>query len=98
MSRGAGTQAPLLLVLAAGVVVAALLLPLAYLVVRVAEPPKPKQADKAVAGEPKEIVEEEVDDTRETEETEPPAEIEKLEQAEAAEQADKAEQAEQADK
>ena len=36
MSRGAGTQAPLLLVLAAGVVVAALLLPLAYLVVRVA--------------------------------------------------------------
>ena len=37
MSRGAGTHAPLPLVLAAGVVVALLLLPLAYLVVRVAE-------------------------------------------------------------
>ena len=36
MSRGAGTRAPLLLVLAAGVVVSLLLLPLAYLVVRVA--------------------------------------------------------------
>ena len=36
MSRGAGTRAPLPLVLAAGVVVALLLLPLAYLVVRVA--------------------------------------------------------------
>ena len=36
MSRGAGTRAPLPLVLAAGVVVSLLLLPLAYLVVRVA--------------------------------------------------------------
>ena len=36
MSRGAGTRAPLPLVLAAGAVVALLLLPLAYLVVRVA--------------------------------------------------------------
>jgi iron(III) transport system permease protein len=36
VTRGAGTRAPLLLVFAAGVVVAALLLPLAYLVVRVA--------------------------------------------------------------
>ena len=36
MSRGAGTRAPLPLVLAAGVVVALLLLPLAYLVIRVA--------------------------------------------------------------
>ena len=36
MRRGAGTRAPLPLVLAAGLVVAALLLPLAYLVVRVA--------------------------------------------------------------
>ena len=36
MSRGAGTRAPLPLVLAAGVVVGALLLPLAYLVIRVA--------------------------------------------------------------
>ncbi|MGH3109345.1 MAG: ABC transporter permease [Gaiellaceae bacterium] len=36
MTRGAGTRAPLPLVLAAGVVVAFLLLPLAYLVVRVA--------------------------------------------------------------
>jgi iron(III) transport system permease protein len=37
VSPGAGTRAPLLLVLAAGLVVAALLLPLAYLVVRVAD-------------------------------------------------------------
>jgi iron(III) transport system permease protein len=36
MSRGAGTRAPLPLVLAAGAVVALLLLPLAYLVIRVA--------------------------------------------------------------
>ena len=36
MSRGAGTRAPLPLVLAAGIVVGALLLPLAYLVIRVA--------------------------------------------------------------
>lgn len=36
MSRGAGTRAPLPLVLAAGLVVALLLLPLAYLVIRVA--------------------------------------------------------------
>ena len=36
MSRGAGTRAPLPLVLAAGIVVALLLLPLAYLMVRVA--------------------------------------------------------------
>jgi iron(III) transport system permease protein len=36
VSRGAGTRAPLLLVLAAGVVVSLLLLPLAYLVLRVA--------------------------------------------------------------
>ncbi len=36
MSRGAGTRAPLPLVLVAGVVVGALLLPLAYLVIRVA--------------------------------------------------------------
>jgi iron(III) transport system permease protein len=36
MSRGAGTRAPLPLVLAAGTVVALLLLPLAYLVIRVA--------------------------------------------------------------
>ena len=35
MSRGAGTRAPLPLALAAGIVVAALLLPLAYLVIRV---------------------------------------------------------------
>ena len=37
MSRGAGTRAPLPLVLAAGLVVALLLLPLAYLVIRVAD-------------------------------------------------------------
>jgi len=36
VSRGAGTRAPLPLVLAAGIVVGALLLPLAYLVIRVA--------------------------------------------------------------
>jgi iron(III) transport system permease protein len=36
VSRGAGTRAPLALVLAAGVVVALLLLPLAYLIIRVA--------------------------------------------------------------
>jgi diacylglycerol kinase (ATP) len=58
------------------------------LVVRVAEPPKPKQADEPVAGEPTETVEE-ADDAGQTEEIEPPEEIEELEQAEAAEQADK---------
>lgn len=67
------------------------------LVVRVAEPPKPKQADEAVAGEPKETVEE-GDDVGETEEIEPPAEIQELEQDEAAEQAEQAEQSEQSDK
>ncbi|MGR0219087.1 diacylglycerol/lipid kinase family protein [Agromyces sp. ZXT2-6] len=68
------------------------------LVVRVAEPPKPKIADEPVAGEPKETVEEgddEGDDVGETEEIEPPAEIQELEEAE---EAEATEQSEQADK